>query len=76
MNDFFLTIRWKPQKMHNVMIVVIVFLSFLGGFLFFELSSILYFTVVNGDLGLERRAAGRQRSVTLRNLPLILACSD
>ena len=37
--------------MPNIMIGVIVFMSFSVRFLAFELLSILYFTVVNSDLG-------------------------
>ena len=34
------------------------------------------FTVVNSDLGLRRSVAGKQRSVTLRNIALTLTFSD
>ena len=58
------------------MIVVIIFMIFFVRFLVFELLSILYFTVVNSDLGLEQNLAGKQRSVALRNIPLTLISSD
>ena len=51
----------------------IVFMSFFVRFLVFELLSILYFIVVNGDLGL-RHLAGKQRSLALQNVPLTLTC--
>ena len=57
------------------MIGVIVFTSFFVRFLVFELSSIMYFTVVNSDLGL-RRLVGKQRSLALQNMPLTLTCFD
>ena len=38
----------------------------------FELLLILYFSVVNSDLGLIRSVVGKQRSVALRNMPLTL----
>ena len=61
--------------MHNVMIGVIVFLSFFSvRFLVFELLSILHFTVVNSDLGLRRSVARKQRNVALRNMPMTLTC--
>ena len=44
-------------------------------FLVFELWSILYFTIVNSDLGLER-SAGKQRSLALQNMPLTVTFSD
>ena len=62
--------------MHNVMIGVIVFMSFFVRFLVFELLSILYFSVVNSDLGLRRSVAGKQRSVDLRIMSLTLTCFD
>ena len=40
--------------MHNVMIGVTVFMIFFVSFLAYDLLSILYFTVVNSDLGLMR----------------------
>ena len=46
------------------------------GFLVFDLLSILYFTVVNSDLGLDRSVAGKKCSVGLRNMPLALTCFD
>ena len=44
-------------------------------FLVFELLTILYFTVVNSDLGLGR-FAGKQHSLELKNMPLKLTCTD
>ena len=41
----------------------------------FELQLILYFTVVNSDLGLEC-LTGKQRSLALRNMPLTLTYTD
>ena len=40
----------------------------------FELLSILYFTVVNSDLGFT--LAGKQNSGDLQNMSLALTCSD
>ena len=55
------------------MIGVIIFMSFFVRFLVFELLSILYFTKVNSDLGLGR-LVGKQRSLVLQNMPLMLTC--
>jgi len=44
-------------------------------FLVFELLSILYFTILDGDLKLGR-LAGKQRSLPLQNIPLTLTSSD
>ena len=63
--------------MHNVQIGEFVYLNIFVRFLvlLLELLTILYFTVVNSDLGLGRLAE-KQRSVALQNMPFTLTCSD
>ena len=48
---------------------------FLVRFLIYEFLSILYFTLLNSDLGLGR-LTGKQRSLALQNMPLTLTCLD
>ena len=63
---------------------VFVTLSFVVRFSVFELLLILYFTVVNSDLGLRRTVAGKHfacfpakaKYFALRNIPLTLTCSE
>ena len=54
---------------------VFVLMSYFCAILSYELLSILYFTIVNSDLGLGRLTE-KQRSLVLQNMPLTLTCSD
>ena len=73
-NRFFFVFR--SQRMPKVLIGVFESMSFFFvRFLVFELLSILYFPLLNSDLGL-RRLAGKQRSVVLLDMPLTLTYSN